>query len=181
MNSAIFTTASENYQVAQIAFAGPVTEIPEEKRKYSSTHYFKIVNHRGTSYCHFKSMESAKKARNALAAMLNTLKPNCYKYGSSAIDAKSVLSFSNVFSLKTPQNDLTHAFVVTIDTVDEKNSKVWLKFRSEENAWKAQKALFASIYAANNMKKNSEKVLKEETAEVAVVEEKSSSEEKLPF
>lgn len=179
MNSAIFTTANENYHVSQIAYAGPITEIPEDKRKYSSSHYFKIVNHRGTSYCHYKSFDTAKKARNALAAMLHDIKPHCYKYGHGAIDAQSVLSFSNVFELKTPQHELTHAFVVTIDTLDESNSKIWMKYRSAENAWKGQKALFAAIYAVNDMKRPSvEKTVEQE--EVSEGAERVP-EENLPF
>ncbi|MBD3346797.1 MAG: hypothetical protein GF401_17205 [Chitinivibrionales bacterium] len=182
MNSAIFTTSFQNYHVSQILFAGPVIELPEEKRKGEMSHYFKIICHNGASYCHFKSQDAARNARNALGAMLNSMKPYCYKYGNSTIDSKGVVSFSNVFPLKTIRNDLTHAIVVTLDTTDEDNSKIWLKFKSEDNAWKGQKALFASIYAANDMKKEKEDDVGDGDAVMEpVLAEASSPNENLPF
>lgn len=149
MNATLFNTATESYQVSHIAYAGPVSEIPEDRRKNGHTHAFKMVGTRGTVYCNYRSEESAKKAHGLLLAMMSANKPAAFRHGFELVDPAKVVSLSRVIQFKEPQGELTHAFVVTIDTADEKNGRVWLRYRSEDSANKARRALFAAIHAAN--------------------------------
>lgn len=150
MNSAIFRTATESYQVSQIAYVGPVGEIPEDRRKGESTHSFKVITSVNPVYCYYKSLDSAKNARGAVGAMFNEVKPYSFKHGYEIIDTKRVVSVSNVFALKKVQDDLTHAFCVILDSRNEKNNRIWLRYKSEDNAKKGRNALFASIHSVNN-------------------------------
>jgi hypothetical protein len=152
MNSAIFSTSSESFQVYNIIYAGPVVETPEELQKMrGSTHSFKIMTPQTSVFCYYKTPETARNARNALGAMVKNAKPSVFRLGDEALDPKAVISYGNVYRLKTPQGEKTHFFVATMDTADERNRKVWLKYRSEESARKAKNALFAAIHAVNDV------------------------------
>ena len=87
---------------------------------------------------------------------MDSVKPNLFKSGYEALDPRSVITFGRAFQLKTPQGDHTHAFVVTVATVDEKSSEVWLTYKSEDHAEKARKALYAAIH--NNKDKTPEQL-----------------------
>lgn len=147
MNSAIFRTATESYQVSHIVYAGSVGEIPEERRKSDNTHSFKITTTASPVFCYYRNEDAAKNARGKLGAMLNTVKPHVFKHGYEIIDTRSVVAISTVFALRNPQGDLTHTFYVTLETRDPDKNKVWLKYKSEENAKKGRNALFASIHS----------------------------------
>ncbi len=148
MSTVIFAAGFQSYNVSQIIYAGQVVEIPEERRKSENTHSFKVITTIGSSFCYFRSSDAAWKARGALGAMLDTLKPNLFRYRREVIDPRAVVTFGKVFELKTPVNDFTHAFVVNLRTADADHGKVWLRFKSEESAGKAIRALYASIHAA---------------------------------
>ena len=151
MNAAVFSTANESYQVSNINYAGPVAEIPPERRKGESTHSFKMITSMGPVFCHFTSDEAAKKAHGALAGMMERCKPSTYKHGFEVIDTRKIVSYSRVVPFKASQNGHTHAVIVSVESAaaDPKRSQVWLRYRSEENATKGRTALFAAIQAAN--------------------------------
>jgi hypothetical protein len=156
LHTPIFNSAGESYQVANVSYVGPVREIPEEKRRGESTHSFRMYTPLGTVYCNYKSDETAKKSRSALAAMMGGCKPSLYKHGFELIDTQKIVSFSSVLQLKNAQNGHTHAIVVNVESGNTDNSQVWLRYRSEENAVKGRKALYAAIHAANRMLPGSE-------------------------
>jgi hypothetical protein len=94
MSSAIFTCGNDAYQVSKIIYAGPVTEIPEDRRRNGSTHSFKIVTGLGAVFSYHKNEEMARKSRGALATMLDTLKPKAFKHGyNEFVDPKGIVSF----------------------------------------------------------------------------------------
>jgi hypothetical protein len=113
---------------------GPIEEIPQEYRKGERTHSFKIVTTVDSTHCGYKSPETARNAHNAIAAMMRDVNPKTFPHGDELVDATRVVSVGDVVALKTPRGEHTHAVIVTVETADEKNAKVWLKFRSEEKA-----------------------------------------------
>jgi hypothetical protein len=145
MNSAIFSTANESYLVNSIIYVGPVFEIPVEKRKSELSHSFKMITTIGPAYCNFNSIESAKKANNLLALMMNQIKLSVFRTGSNVFDLSKIISFGKVLSFRKPENGYTHAFIITLDTLNQKASQVWLSFKSGESARNVRKALYASI------------------------------------
>lgn len=149
MVSAVFSSSTEAYQIENIIYAGPVTEIPEEKRRFESTHSFSIMTSLGKVRFYYRSFDSAVKARKALGAMMMNLKPHLFRHGYQLIDPKRIVSFRKVIQLKTPQEEFTHAVVVSMDTLDPQNQEVWLRYKSEENAQKGRRALFAASCALN--------------------------------
>ena len=60
MKSVVFNAGSESFKVTNVVYAGPVTEIPEEKRRNNSTHSFRMVTTLGATYCYYKSFKTAK-------------------------------------------------------------------------------------------------------------------------
>jgi hypothetical protein len=177
MSVSVFNTATESYQVSKIAYAGPIGEIPEDRRKYDNTHSFKIVTSLGAGFCYFKDQEKARSAQNALRAMLNAEGRRMFHHGYQVIDPEKIVSFSNVLTLKTSRDECTHAVVVTVETSDQNNQKIWLRYKSEENARKGRKALYASILSRNDTGDSSHA---EETGETQQ-EETPAPAENLPF
>jgi hypothetical protein len=153
MSSAVFTTGNEAYHVANIVYAGPVAEIPAERRRNGSTHSFKVTTTVGTNYCYYKDAEAARKARGALTGMLDAVKTTAFRHGNEFVDPKNVVSFGNVLQFKKPQDDLTHAFVITLQTADEKNRELWMRYKSEDHARKGRRALWAVVHAVNGLSK----------------------------
>jgi hypothetical protein len=152
MSSAIFTCGNDAYQVSKIIYAGPVTEIPEDRRRNGSTHSFKIVTGLGAVFSYHKNEEMARKSRGALATMLDTLKPKAFKHGyNEFVDPKGIVSFSNIVQFKQPIEQYTHGFVVTVETAAEKNREIWFRYSSEDHAQKGRKALWAAVHGANGM------------------------------
>ncbi len=149
MSSAIFTNGTNAYQVARIIYAGSVAEIPENRRQNGSTHSFKITTGIGSVFCYYKDEDSAKKSRGALAGMLDAVRSNAFKHGFEYLDPSRVISFSSVFQFKKPQGVYTHGFVVTLETANEKSQEVWFRYKSEDNAQKARKALWATLHNVN--------------------------------
>ncbi|NLW33450.1 MAG: hypothetical protein GXY77_18540 [Fibrobacter sp.] len=156
MKSAVFSNGSDTYQVANVIYAGPVSEIPQEKRKGDSTHSFRMITTQGVVYCYYKSIESAKNSVGALKAMMESLKVNIFKTGAEWIDINRIVSFGRVIKLKNTENGQTHAFLVNIDTTDEKHNQIWLTYKSEDHAEKARKALYAAIHSVNKVQPKSE-------------------------
>ena len=153
MSSAVFTTGNQAYQVAKIVYAGPVGEIPAERRRNGSTHSFKVITPTGATFCYYKDVDAARKARGALTGMLETLKPNGYTRGNEYLDPTRVVSFSNVMQFKKPIEECTHGCVVSVETADERNREVWMRFKSEDHARKSRKALWAILHAVNGLQK----------------------------
>lgn len=151
MKSAIFSTPTQSYQVANIVYAGSVGEIPENYRKNDSTHSFKLITTLGAAFCYYNNLDTARNARDSLWSLMEMVKPNLFKSGYEALDPRSVVSFGRVFKLKTLQGDHTHAFVITMTTNSEQDTEVWLTYKSEDHAEKARKALYAAIHTVNNM------------------------------
>jgi hypothetical protein len=147
MNSAIFSTPSECYLVNSIIYAGPVFEIPAEKRKGEHTHSFKMITTIGPAYCNFNKIEPAKKARAILGIMIEQTKLSIFKTitETDIFDITKIVSFGKVLTFKKPENGYTHAFIVTLDTLNQKASQVWLSYKSENSARNVRKALYASI------------------------------------
>lgn len=149
MSSAIFSNGTNSYQVSRIIYAGSVAEIPENRRQNGSTHSFKITTGIGSVFCYYKDEESAKKSRGALGGMLDAARPNAFKHGFEYLDPSRVISFSSVFQFKKPQGVYTHGFVVTLETASEKSQEVWFRYKSEDHAQKARKALWAVLHSVN--------------------------------
>jgi hypothetical protein len=152
MSSAIFTCGNDAYQVSKIIYAGPVSTIPEDRRRNGSTHSFKIITGLGAVFSYYKNEEMARKSRGALAAMLETLKPKAFKHGfDEFVDPRGIVSFSNVVQFKQPIEQYTHGFVVTVETAAEKNREIWFRYTSEDHAQKGRKALWAAVHGVNGM------------------------------
>ena len=168
MNSLVFSTNYEAYNVEKVVYVGPILEIPEDRRKNGYTHYFKIITSVGPEYCQYDSQENARKARGALAMKIDQCKKTLFKHGLEVIDPKKVVAFSSVFALKTPQGEKTHAFTVIVETSDDKSAKVWLTYKSQDFAEKGRKALYAVVHAAyDSVRPNSEKSPQEQPVAVA--------------
>ena len=153
MKSAVFSTTNESYHISNIAFAGPISSIPEEKRKGECTHSFRMVTSQGTVYCRYRSEETAKNARGALGAMMSHIKGHLFRSGYVSIDPSKVVSFGSVVSFKNRVNDKTHGFTVQLSSIHEKSAKVWLSYDSEEQAQTARKGLYASICRSSGISK----------------------------
>jgi hypothetical protein len=106
-----------------------------------------MITTRKSVFSHYKSLENGIKARGFLVGMLEEAKPSMYKHGFELLDPAAVVSFGNVITLKTPQGEYTHAVCVTLDTAEEKYNKVWLRYKSEENAQKGRRALYAVLHS----------------------------------
>jgi len=143
--SNIFSTFSDSYQISHILFASSIHEIPEEKRKNESTHSFKLITTQGAVYCYFKNIETARKVRGVLEGMLEGSKPALFKNGGDSLDISAVVSFGRIVKLKSTENGMSHAFVVTLNTSNEKASQVWFTYKSEDSARHARNALWAKI------------------------------------
>jgi len=174
--SVIFNTASDAYQVSNIIYAGPISELPEERRKNGNTHSFRMITSLGAVYCYFQNQEAARKARGLLGAMIDGSKPIMFKSGYQCIDPRRIVSFGRVFALKRTDDGMTHGFVVNLETAQGKNSQVWLTYKSEDHTTKARKALYAIICAANRTDGEAD-----EQAAAAEVEPVLAGGEKLPF
>jgi hypothetical protein len=146
-------------------FVGAVEEVPVEIRKGERTHSFKIVTTVGSSFCYYKSEETARKAHGALYGMLKSANPNIYPHRMELLDAARVVSIGDVVALKNPKGDLTHALIVSVETTDPRNAKVWLKYKSEDNARKARRALYAVVSAATGGEKAPEQATDSSVAE----------------
>ena len=151
MNSAIFSTGNQNYNIATVVYAGPVQEIPAERRRNEYTHYFKLLTALGPTFAYFKDVDAARKSRGALSGMLEVIKPRAFRYGNTFIDPSSVVALSNVIQFKKALGEFTHGFVVRVLTIDEKNQEVWVRYRSEDHARKGRKAMWAAMQAANGL------------------------------
>jgi hypothetical protein len=81
--------------------------------------------------------------------MLDAARPNAFKHGFEYLDPSRVISFSSVFQFKKPQGVYTHGFVVTLETANEKSQEVWFRYKSEDHAQKARKALWAVLHSVN--------------------------------
>ena len=154
MSSAIFSNGNQAYQVSKIIYAGPVSMIPEDRRRNGSTHSFKIITGLGSVFSYYKDEETARKARGMLAGMLESLKPAAFKHGYEFLDPAEVVSFGSVVQFKKPvQEEYTHGFVVSIETLQAKSQELWLRYKSEDHAQKGRKALWASVHGALGLSK----------------------------
>lgn len=149
----LFSTHNETIQISQIIYAGPVGEIPEENRKYDSTHAFKIITHTGAVWCNFKDIETASKARGILAVMMDQVKKVLFKSHGEVVDPKDIISFSSVCEIKSATDKNRFGFVISIDCIDETHRKLWFLYSSTENAEKGRKALFACLMESNGLRK----------------------------
>jgi hypothetical protein len=157
MGSVIFSNGNNAYQVEKIVYAGPVTKIPEERRRNDSTHSFKIITSLGAVFSYYKDEDTARKSRGILGAMLDDLKPHAFKHGFEYVNPARIVSFSNVVQFKKPIGEYTHGIVITFDTAQEKSQELWIRYKSEDHAQKGRKALWAAVHAVNGMSKTVEK------------------------
>jgi hypothetical protein len=163
MSSVVFKAGNETFHVPQVIYAGPVGQIPKDHRRNGSTHLFKMVTSVGATNCCYDSEETARKARSYLGHLLEAVKPNVIRHCNEVVDPRSIISFGEVVKFKQPQNGHTHAVVITLNTTDEKSCKVFFTYKSEDNAEKGRKALYAIIHAANGMVGEKEKPAVEST------------------
>jgi hypothetical protein len=106
--------------------------------------------------------------------MMADLKPHAFKHGNEVIDPKMIVSFGTVVKLKLRDGEeLTHAFPVTIATPEERGSRVWLRYRSEENARKGRRAMYAVLHAANGLTSSDEGKPEGDAVEEAAQEQES--------
>jgi len=148
MHSSIFSTRNDAINVSHIVYVSPLWVIPKEKRADLNTHMFKIVTSLGATYCRYYSLEAARKARGALYAMMREAMPNMYTHDLAMFDPARVVSIGSVFELSNPIDDRTHAISITLDTADEKHSHVMLRYKSEDNARRGRRILWAVVGAA---------------------------------
>jgi uncharacterized protein YggL (DUF469 family) len=171
MNTVIFSTAFDSYNIMHIIYAGAVQEIPQEKRKNDISHFFRILTRQGVAFCYFKGGESARKARVILETMMESAKPNkLFRSGSELIDVESVISYGRIVKLKNSEDGKTHAFTVILNTVSERNNQVSFSFKSEESAKKARAVLWSIMESLYGGKVNhsSEEKNDMEDAEVPI-------------
>jgi hypothetical protein len=147
----IFSTSGESYQISHIIFVGAVHEIPQDKKKSDNTHSFRLVTSQGSAFCYFKSIETARKARFVLESMIESVKSNLFKNCGETLDIAGVVSFGRIVQLKNVEHDMTHAFIVTINSVNEKYNQLWFRYKSEETARHARNALWAKIESINRI------------------------------
>ena len=145
MQNTIFSTSSDCFLVPHILHAGPVSELNQQNRKSENTHYFKLTTVRGSSYCHFRSEETARRSRGVLGAMLGSVKPNLFRSKGDSIDISSIVSFGRVVDLKKDSDAELYGFPVVVATMTEKNATIWLTFQAEESAKNVRKALYAAV------------------------------------
>jgi hypothetical protein len=157
MSSAIFTNGNNAYQVAKIIYAGSVSEIPEDRRRNDCTHSFKMITGLGTVFSYYKTEDNARKSRGLLAGMLDTVKPIAFKNGTEFVDPARIVSFGNVVEFKKAVGPYTHGFVVTLETAEEKSREIWLRYKSEDHAQKARKAMWGTVHGINGMSAPTEK------------------------
>ncbi len=167
MNTAVFSTAFDSYNIMHIIYAGAVQEIPKEKRKNAMSHFFRILTRQGTAFCYFKGEEAARKARIQLETMMESAKPNqLFRYGSEIIDVESVISYGRTIKLKDSEDGKSYAFTVILDTISERNNQISFSFKSEESAKKARAVLWSIMetrYGGNINQSSEEKKVSLET------------------
>lgn len=167
MSISIFSTYSESFPLSHIVYVGSVFEISEENRKGESTHSFKIITSSNVMYGSYKDALAAKTAHDSVEKLLDEHGKKLFKNGGDIIDVSRITSFSKVIPLKKPQQNCTHALIITIDScIDEKQRQIWCLYKSDESATNARKALFALISIANE---NSQAYTHEEKKEDALV------------
>ena len=152
MQNVIFSTANNSFPVANIIHAGQVTESSEKNRKSENTHYFRIITIRGTTFCNFKSEETARRSRSVLGTMLEAVKPHLFRHKGDCIDIASIVSFGRVVTLKGNNDKEIYGFPVQINTAAEKAGAIWLTCQAEESARNVRKALFAAILSFYQVK-----------------------------
>jgi hypothetical protein len=86
--------------------------------------------------------------------MMGSLKKELFKSNGNLLDTSKVISYGKVYKLKNTSDGKSHAFPIRLESVKQNNSQIWLTFKTEEEALKTRKALFASIQAFNGSKKN---------------------------
>ena len=150
MQNIIFSTASDSFLVKHVIHAGPVAEIPEKSRKGDNTHYFRMITTRGAVFCHFKSVETARRSRGVLGAMLGTVKPHLFRSKGDSIDIASIVSFGRVIQFKNYEEGDQYGFPVHVATVSDKSATIWLTYNTEESTKNVRKALYAAIMAFYN-------------------------------
>jgi hypothetical protein len=164
----LFSTHNETIQISQIIYAGPVSEIPEENRKFESTHAFKIITRTGVVWCNYNDAETASKVRGALAVMMDQVKKVLYKSHGEVVDPTGIISFSNVCEFKSSTDKNRFGFVISIDCTDEAHRKLWFRYTSAENAEKGRKALFACLMEANGVRREGPPLATENTQSATV-------------
>lgn len=167
MGTVTFNTLQDSFNVEHIIYAGSVQEIPEQLKKNDMTHSFKIITRSGSVYCYYKDIETARKARTILGDIMDSIKPCLFRSGNDIVDIKSIISYSRIVKLKNNENGKTHAFTVTIDTVNEKSNTIWFAYKSEENAKKARAVLWSMIESSH---KKLSSILPDEKPETTVAE-----------
>lgn len=150
MSTTVFSTSFESYNVSHIIYAGAVQEIPEQLRKNDMTHSFRIITKQDSSFCYFKDIEAARKARAILESMMDSIKPRIFRSAGEVIDADEVISYGRIVKLKNSDDGKTHAFVVSLNTANEKYNQQWLAYKTEESAKKARAILWSIIESANS-------------------------------
>lgn len=169
MNTAIFSTTFDSYNIMHIIYAGAVQEIPEEKRKNAMSHFFRILTRQGAAFCYFKSGESARKARMLLETMMESAKPNrLFRSGSEIIDVESVISYGRIIKLKNDEDGKSHAFTVILNVMSERNNQLSFSFKSEESAKKARAVLWSIMENLYSHKTNQSFGEKKESLEADV-------------
>lgn len=144
MQHTIFSTGSESYLLSQIIHAGPVCEFTKKNEKSTNTHYFRLTTAGGAVFCRFKNKESAQKSRGILETMLTASGKRLFTSRNNIIDVTRIISFGRVLSLKDDTSEV-FGFPVNVQTVIEKNSTIWLTYKSEEAGQNARKALYAIL------------------------------------
>jgi len=173
MNTVIFSTTSDSYNIMHIIYAGAVQEIPKEKRKNAMSHFFRILTRQGVAFCYFKGGESARKARIQLETMMESAKPNqLFRSGSEVIDVESVISYGRIIKLRNSEDGKSHAFTVILNTMSERNNQLSFSFKSEESAKKARAVLWSIMENFYGSKMNHSSEGKNESAldDVSVVQ-----------
>lgn len=150
MSTSIFSTSFDSYSVSHIIYVGAVQEIAEEKRKNDMTHFFRIITRLGPAYCYFKGADSVRKARAMLETMIDSIKPRIFRSANELIDVDSVISYGRIVKLKNIEDGKTHAFTVSLDTVSEKHSQIWLAYKTEESAKKSRAVLWSIMESSFN-------------------------------
>jgi hypothetical protein len=145
MQNAIFSSSTESFMVNHVLHAGSIAEIPKDKQKNGTTHYFKLTTTRGAAFCRFRSEDAARRSRGMLGMMLGHLKPHLFKAQGECIDISGIVSVGKVVEFRNGGENDRFGLPVTLATIDEKSTTIWFVFKTEESGQNIRRALWANI------------------------------------
>jgi len=89
--------------------------------------------------------------------MLDTIKPTSFKYGWEFVDPSRIVCSAMSFSLKSLLARIRTGLYLLWKLQKKKARKFGSRYKSEDHAQKARKALWATVHSVNGMSTQAEK------------------------